>query len=240
MVLITVLTPLYNGIEFLEECVNSVIQQSFTDWEMLIAVNGHGADGGAAAEQARALAAKDARIRVLVQPPPIDDKVKSLNDAVTRAAGEWIALLDCDDVWHGDKLRRQVEALATGAAVIGTFAAYIGERSGSPLLCPGYVSPYHLLTCNHIINSSALVQRKFCTWRYPEGEPLEDYDLWMRIVLQGGQLYNVPEVLTYHRIHASSAFKSKGHDPTRLCQAFLSDLMRANVASSTGSNPRSE
>lgn len=70
MVLITVLTPLYNGIEFLEECVNSVIQQSFTDWEMLIAVNGHGADGGAAAEQARALAAKDARIRVLVQPRP--------------------------------------------------------------------------------------------------------------------------------------------------------------------------
>ena len=224
---VTILTPLYNGVEFLEECVTSVIQQSYTDWEMLIAVNGHGLDGGEVAIQARRLAARDPRIRVIVQPPPICSKVQSLNDAMNHTTSEWIALVDCDDVWHVDKLRRQFEALqsvATDAAVIGTHAQYFGDRSNYPLLCSGYVSEEQLLECNHIINSSSLIRREYCWWQYPEGELLEDYDLWMRIVLKGGRLYNIPEVLTYHRIHATSAFNSKGYDPARLRQAFRDAL----------------
>jgi glycosyltransferase involved in cell wall biosynthesis len=70
---ISILTPLYNGVEFLEECVDSVLAQTHTEWEMIIAVNGHGEDGGAVAVRAREVAAKDGadRVRVVVQQPNV-------------------------------------------------------------------------------------------------------------------------------------------------------------------------
>jgi GT2 family glycosyltransferase len=68
---ISVIIPVYNGIEFLEECVNSVIAQTFTDWEIVIGVNGHGQDGGEVGRIAQNIATLDSRITVYIQPPPL-------------------------------------------------------------------------------------------------------------------------------------------------------------------------
>ena len=56
MTVVSVIIPLYNGVEYLEECVRSVIAQTFTDWEILIGINGHGYDGGEVATIAREIA----------------------------------------------------------------------------------------------------------------------------------------------------------------------------------------
>jgi glycosyltransferase involved in cell wall biosynthesis len=67
MVKVSILIPLYNGVEFLAECIDSVIQQTFMDWEVLIGINEHGDDGGDTAEIARQIASKDDRIKITIQ-----------------------------------------------------------------------------------------------------------------------------------------------------------------------------
>ena len=144
MTFVSILTPVFNGIEYLEECINSVKSQTFPDWELWIGINGHGMDGGEAGQLAMQLAKSDSRIHVSIQGPPLNGKVESLNHLVSLVSTKWVAILDCDDVWEPTKLETQVRAIqsyASEAAVVGTFCKYFGERSGSPTLESGYIDP---------------------------------------------------------------------------------------------------
>jgi glycosyltransferase involved in cell wall biosynthesis len=209
MTVVSVIIPLYNGVEYLEECVRSVIAQTFTDWEILIGINGHGYDGGAVAPIVRSIAALDSRIKVFIQPPPLKGKIESSHGLVLKSKADWICMLDCDDKWEPAKLEKQMEAsrtVATNAAVIGSFCRYFGDLTGIVPIPAGLIHPSHLERSNPVVNSSAMIQREYCLWK---DEDLEDYSLWMNISLQGKDLYNVPEFLTWHRVHTSSAFNSK-------------------------------
>lgn len=218
---IAILIPLYNGIEFLEECLTSVIQQTYPHWIAHVGINGHGQDGGEVAIRARAIAERDPRIQVLIQGPPLRGKVESLNQIMESITSEWVALLDADDKWEPTKLEKQVDVLLQEGErvdVIGTHCHIFGERSGSPALPGGYVDPSVLEQYNPIVNSSSLIRKKWCHWEYNEINEyaIEDYYLWMQICLEGGRLYNVPEKLTWHRVYAASAFNSKQYSNAKL------------------------
>jgi glycosyltransferase involved in cell wall biosynthesis len=105
---IGILIPLYNGIEFLEECLQSVSAQTYHEWEAWIGINGHGDDGGAIAQKVKELASYDSRIHVIIQDSSISGKVQSLNHLMTIVSPsiEWIAILDCDDKWTPIKLEK--------------------------------------------------------------------------------------------------------------------------------------
>lgn len=218
MTVVSIIIPLYNGVEYLEECVRSVISQTFTDWEVIIGINGHGYDGGQVAPIANQIASLDSRIKVRIQPPPLKGKVESSNDLVNQSSADWICMLDCDDKWEPKKLEKQIIALQTvahDAVVIGTFCQYFGEHSGNVPIPAGFIHSSYLERSNPIVNSSAMIRRDVCFWKYEDvSETMEDYSLWMNIALQGKKLYNVPEYLTWHRIHKTSAFNSK----------FISDI----------------
>lgn len=213
MVFVSILTPVYNGVEFLEECIDSVIKQTFIDWELLIGINGHGEDGGKVAQIVEKISEKDTRIKVIIQPPPLKGKVESLNNLMTYTQSEWICLLDCDDKWHPYKLEAQYKASineAKDASVIGTLCQYFGERHDILSLPIGYIKPDILENFNPIINSSAMIRSDLCKWEYNEiNNFIEDYYLWTEICLANKKLYNVYGVLTYHRIHRQSAFNSQ-------------------------------
>lgn len=231
---ISVIIPLYNGVEFLEECVNSVIGQTFTDWEIVIGVNGHGEDGGEVGRFAQNIATRDSRIIVHIQPPPLKGKVESSNDLVTKSKGEWICMLDCDDKWEPTKLERQYYAsttIAKNAAVIGTFCYYFGEKDGIVPVPAGMIGSTYLEKSNPIVNSSAMIKKEYCYWKYDDvSYTMEDYSLWMNISLQGKLLFNIPEYLTWHRIHKTSAFNAKGYSDvplrTRYTQLYKQNLFR--------------
>jgi glycosyltransferase involved in cell wall biosynthesis len=215
MVFISILTPVFNGVEFLHECVRSVKAQTFTDWELWIGVNGHGEDGGEVAQLAYQLVLYDPRIHIVIQGPSLKGKVESLNHLVSLTTSDWIAILDCDDTWEPLKLEKQVQAIhshASDAAVIGTFCQYFGELHGKPSLESGYIDPTILEHYNPIINSSSLIRREYCNWEYHENHNwiFEDFYLWMKMCLLNKKLYNIPEYLVWHRIHKTSAFNSQG------------------------------
>jgi glycosyltransferase involved in cell wall biosynthesis len=214
MVFISILTPVFNGVEFLHECIRSVKAQTFTDWELWIGVNGHGEDGGEVAQLASQLVLYDPRIHIVIQGPPLKGKVESLNHLVSLTTSDWIAILDCDDKWEPLKLEKQVQAIhshASDAAVVGTFCQYFGELHGKPSLESGYINPAILEHYNPIINSSSLIRREYCQWELNDiNFAMDDYHLWMKMCLSNKKLYNIPEYLVWHRIHKTSAFNSQG------------------------------
>lgn len=217
MIYVSILTTVFNGWEFLEECARSIYCQKSeydgveVEWEWLIGINGHG-EGGGPALLAAAAAAQGPRTRVknLSQ---VRGRVEALEELRTHCCpkSQWIAILDCDDLWLPEKLILQAIAITrsrTPIDVVGTFCEYFGERGGAPTLPGGWISPESIAQSNPIINSSALIRRELATWEDQFG--LEDYDLWLRLAKLGRRFFNIPHVLVRHRIHSDSAFNSGG------------------------------
>jgi glycosyltransferase involved in cell wall biosynthesis len=238
MIYVSILTTVYNGWEFLEECARSIYCQKSeydgveVEWEWLIGINGHGESGGPAM-LAAAAAANGPRTRVknLSQ---VRGRVEALEELRTYCSpkSEWIAILDCDDVWLPEKLILQAIAITRARApidVIGTFCEYFGERGGGPSLPGGWISPERIAQSNPIINSSALIRRELATWEDRFG--LEDYDLWLRLARLGRRFFSIPHVLVRHRIHSDSAFNSSGKQRLPELLAFHRASSRPTVVS---------
>lgn len=203
--MISILIPLYNGVEFLDECISSVINQTCKNWEVLIGVNGK------TLSEYNDICAKikkynDNRIRVLFL-PNTKGKCKTLNKLMGYAKYDYICLLDIDDKWMPEKLEKQLLYIQS-YDVIGTDTEYFGDKSGTPGLFLGVLTPKMFRFQNPVVNSSVMMQRK-CAWWNEKWEGLDDYNLWFYLLNKGKRFYNVPEILTNHRIHDESFFNNK-------------------------------
>lgn len=219
--MISILTTVKNGYEFLEECAASIFLQHchhgslVVEWEWWIGINAHGETGGPALEAALKILDKwpEYKHRInIVNMPEVSGRVEALNTLCAKTRGEWIAILDCDDVWQQDKLLTQMIAIQMCQRpidIIGTHCAYFGkEGMRDPNLPSGWISIESVYSGNPIINSSVIMRRDVAVWEDRCG--LEDYDLWIRSARAGRTLFNVPHALTRHRIHDKSAFNSSG------------------------------
>lgn len=108
MPLVTVVTPCYNGAKFLAETIESVIAQTFTDWEMIV-VDDCSSDNSI--EIVKGYSQKDSRIRSLCTEHNTGSPAIPRNLGLETAQGKYIALLDADDIWYPTKLQKQVEML---------------------------------------------------------------------------------------------------------------------------------
>jgi glycosyltransferase involved in cell wall biosynthesis len=226
--MISVLTPIFNGVEFLEECVDSVIAQDYQDWEMVIAVNGHGESGGEVAIVANKLAEKDARIRVLVM--STSGKVATMNAAVLECRGEWVCVLDADDILMPTKLSSQKKALdtfAAGASAISSRAQYFGASQGIPSISSGWVTFEANMRVNNVINSGSMIRRDLCVWS-DEFFGLDDYHMWLELLYMGKKIHVLPEILVKHRIHPQSAFNASNRQRPDLLVKKYRDMLEQN------------
>jgi len=225
---ISVIIRLYNGIEFLEESLKSVLDQTYGNWEVLIGINGHGPTGGEVAVRALEIisniARGDPRIRV-VNLPDARGGAEAMNELVKEAVSDWIAILDVDDKWHPDKLMEQVlssRSLMLTPDVIGTQCEYIGDMKGQPKIPLGYIDINYFKIDNPILNSSVLMRKSLL--HYTDLFNLDDYDLWCRLALNNKVFYNIDSVLTYHRVHKNSFYNSsRTQDPDALRRHHFSN-----------------
>jgi teichuronic acid biosynthesis glycosyltransferase TuaG len=206
--MISILIPIYNGIEFIEESVTSVLHQTFTEWELLIGVNGHLKNSDVylkAKEYERKAITGKIKVSDFVE---IKGKPNALNEMVKHAKYDSIALLDVDDVWLPEKLENQVQMINLNYDVIGTNCVYFGNVNKKSTIPLKELTYYNFKKGNPIINSSVIIKKELCYWN---DVPLEDYDLWIRLRKQGRTFYNCPDVLMKHRLHSNSAFNAKGN-----------------------------
>jgi hypothetical protein len=130
---VSVVIPSYRHAPFVQECVRSVLDQDFQDFEIVVTDDG---SGDATAERLRELREPRLRLKVFAENR---GACVALNDAIERARGRYIAVLNSDDRFLPGKLRRQVEVLNSRAEIGAVFglATFVDER-GAPFADAGH------------------------------------------------------------------------------------------------------
>lgn len=202
--MISILMPIYNGIEFIEESISTIKYQKYKNWELIIGINGH-PENSEVYQIAKTYENEKIKVYDMVE---IKGKSNALNKMLDYCSYNWICLLDVDDKWLPNKLETQLPFM-NDYDIIGTNCKYFGNRNGYPKIPLGDLSNHNFLSGNPIINSSCLIKKELCFW---DGSlSLEDYDLWLRLWKQGKKFYNVESVEVLHRLHNESAFNAKGN-----------------------------
>jgi len=184
-----------------------VLNQTYTEWEIIIAINGH-PENSDVYLTAKEYENKSNKIRVF-DFYTIKGKSNTLNEMLKFCTYSHIAILDVDDIWHERKLEFQIPKIQE-YDVVGSKCIYIGDRPGIvPNIPEGDLSNFNFALFNPIINSSVIIKKEFCYWNE---NGIEDYDLWLKLKKQNQKFYNCKQILVKHRIHSESAFNSKGNN----------------------------
>jgi glycosyltransferase involved in cell wall biosynthesis len=184
MALISVIIPVYNGEKTIRETIQSVLDQTFSDFELLI-IN----DGSQDKTLDVVFTIADPRIQIFSYPN--SGVNASRNRGIQKSTGEFIAFLDADDLWTPDKLDAQFMALQenSDAAVAYSWVDYIDEsgkflRRGSYCAASGNVYAQLLLSDFLENGSNPLIRRSHLNQVGLFDESLsygEDWELWIRL-----------------------------------------------------------
>jgi teichuronic acid biosynthesis glycosyltransferase TuaG len=154
---VSIIMPSYNAEKTIKASINSVIAQTFVNWELII-IDDASQDGTVSAIKEQ----KDPRI-ILLENAQNSGAAEARNCGINHAKGQWLAFLDSDDLWHEDKLQKQIQFMEeTGAVISYTATAYMseaGEISGYILRAEKQLSYKELLKRNLMSCSSVMVRR---------------------------------------------------------------------------------
>ena len=208
--LISIIMAAYNAEKTIEGAINSVLGQTYTNFELLV-VNDCSKDR--TVELVERIAAKDGRVR-LISNEKNSGVSYTRKHGLEEANGSWIAILDSDDIWAPKKLEKQIELQRQkNADLLFTGSAFM-DSDGQPidwyLHAPAEVAYSQLLKQNVLSNSSALVRKELYEKNYVVGDGMhEDFAVWLSILKEGKKAYGVDEPLLIYRISKSSKSGNK-------------------------------
>lgn len=207
--IVSIVTCAYNASAFIQECIESILQQTFEDFEWIILDDASTDDTYEIIEKY-----KDKRIRLYKNEKNLDIP-KSLNRAIPYAKGMYIARIDADDIALPNRLEKQIEYFRNNSTVdiLASTIQRIDENKN-------YLSDWKediknisheqiittLAKTNCIGNSSIMIKADVLK-KHMYNETLEyseDYELWLRLANQGYRFFKIPEPLVLYRIHDSS------------------------------------
>ena len=200
---VSVIMPVFNAEKFIGEAVESILRQTFTDFEFII-INDASTDGSRKIIKTFS----DKRI-ILVNNPHQLRITASLNKAIGMAKGDYIARMDADDVSLSDRLETQVKFLDNhqDVGVVGSWVEVFGRRRGvwkyptDPKVIRG-----SQLFNGSIVHPAVMIRKSFLDkfhLRYNENYPnAQDYELWSRCAGYF-KLANIGKVLLKYRLHES-------------------------------------
>lgn len=219
--LISVVTSVYNGEKYLREAIDSILNQTFKDFEFLI-IN----DGSTDSSRDIILSYDDPRIRLVDNGKNIG-LTRSLNKGLRLAKGEYITRMDTDDISTPDRLGKQVAYMDTHPekALLGGQAIAINSEGDKITRWHHPIEPgllrWSLLFGNQFIHSAIILRSALLRAHrlsYDKAFPYaEDYDLWQKIS-QFSSVANLADVVIYRREHSRSisALNSQRQEKTVL------------------------
>lgn len=206
MAKVSVIMPAYNAEKYIAESVNSVLEQTYQDFELIIVDD---CSGDRTYEMILDMQKKDSRI-VVYKNPQNAGVAATRTFAISKAKGEWIAFLDSDDLWRNDKLEKQV-GLIEGNKEIDisyTASAYINEEGKSfsyVLHAKEKVSYKELLKANIMSCSSVMVKKDIIQRIGMVRDDMhEDFTAWLLILREGRLAYGIDEPLLIYRLVGNS------------------------------------
>ncbi|MBC7635906.1 MAG: glycosyltransferase [Acetobacteraceae bacterium] len=218
---VSVIVANFNGERHLAAALRSILAQSLTTLEVLLVDD---ASTDTSVTIANAIAAEDRRLRV-VRLTTNAGPAAARNVALSLARGQWIAVVDSDDIIHPDRLARLVSAGETaGADIVADDMLVFHDDcrlpprrflAGTLAAAPSWITATQYICANRLFSRAAplgylkpLIRTSFLTdmrVRYTENMQIaEDFDLILRLLVRGARFWLVPELLYFYRRHDAS------------------------------------
>jgi teichuronic acid biosynthesis glycosyltransferase TuaG len=209
--LVSIITPCYNGARFLGETIESVLAQTYPNWEMIIVDDGSKDNS---AEIARNYMGKDNRIKLIQQAN--GGSAAARNNGIKNANGRYIALLDSDDLWEPEFLESQLNFMNEKKCLL-VYSSHKrineeGKECLKPFLVNGAISYDDLLKSCSISCLTGL----YDTSKYGKiflREDLrslrDDFVFWLTILKKVGIAYANPQIIASYRILGDSTSRNK-------------------------------
>jgi glycosyltransferase involved in cell wall biosynthesis len=227
---VSVLMSVYNGADYLQEAIDSILNQTFRDFEFLI-IN----DGSTDRSRNIICSYKDPRIRLVDNEKNIG-LIDSLNKGLSLAQGKFIARQDADDISLPNRLEDQINVfkerpdcilVSSNMSAInsdGSFRQFINRDCDSSLV------PWHLTFNNRIAGHSQVTFKRetaLDVGGYSRDRIYaEDYDLWVRLAKTGGEMIILPKVHLKRRIHKESISRKRQEIQDDTTIAIIKDRIK--------------
>lgn len=208
---VSIIMPAFNSAPFIQQSILSVINQTYTHWELYI-IDDYSTDKTEAISKTWAI--KDKRIHYYR-----NSRNKGCSESriygISLSQTQWIAFLDSDDLWEKDKLEKQISLIKqdsmVGLVFTGsTFINETGKRSRYCLSVPRTITYKELLMQNIISCSSVLVKKELLQrYKMPSGLIHEDYAMWLQMLKDGVIARSVNQPLLIYRLSGNSKSGNK-------------------------------
>lgn len=208
---VSIIVPLYNCEKFIGKTIESVIAQTYKDWEMIIVDD---ASNDNSYNIACGYAKQDARIKLFRM---TENKGASAcrNFALQQSSGRYIAFLDSDDIWSPHKLYLQIAYMQRHKALL-SHTAYIFMDEKSKIMPKGKVDVDNTINLETYMQttqiglSSVIVDGKHIKLHFPDDRKLcEDARVWMNLLRNGHVFHGLNRPLTLYRIRAHQLSRNK-------------------------------
>lgn len=208
--LVSIIMPSYNAEGFIAQSIESVLQQTYQNWELLITDD---CSDDRTPEIVHSYCKKDPRIDFIIAPQH-RGIANTRNQSIARARGRLVAFLDNDDLWVPDKLEKQVRFMLENDYAFVYSAYELMNEDGSPkrkTIHTAGVIDYNKYLRNTIIGSGTILldREKTGSLKMPENTTSDDMALWCKILKDGHRAYPMEEILMKYRIRSNSASANK-------------------------------
>lgn len=211
MKLISIITPVFNGSKYITQTIESVINQTYPNWEMVIVNDGSNDN---TEEIVQNFSGKESRIRLINQSN--GGSASARNNALRNAKGRYISFLDADDIWDNTFLEKQIKFIQKTDAPI-VFSSYRRIDENGNIILKDFIVPtkvgYHdlLKTCSISCLTSLFDKDKIGDVYFNEKlkSLRDDFAFWLSILKKGIYAYGNTEVLASYRVFNSSTTGNK-------------------------------
>lgn len=208
---VSIITPCYNGAKYIGETIESVLAQTYFDWEMIIVDDGSKDNS---AEVIKKYCGMDGRIQYVYQKNR--GSAAARNNAIHRAQGQYIALLDADDIWMPEFLEKQIAFMKEKKAVCVCCSYGRIDEKSRKILNPIKSMPIITVRDMMVMNRIGCLSGLYDCSKYGKiylDEKLnsirDDYAYWLEIVKLEGKAYGNQEVLANYRVLSGSTTGNK-------------------------------
>jgi len=205
---VSIITPSYNSEKYIAETIQSALDQTYQEWEMII-VDDVSTDNSL--QIIEKYAKKDRRIK-LIRLKQNMGPASARNRAIEEAKGRYIAFLDSDDTWFPQKLKKQLAFMKKYNLVL-TYSAYETMDETSKYIntrnIQEVITYKDMLKSNHIGNLTGIYDRNYFAKVYMKNHGHEDYILWLELLKQLESTKGLSEPLAKYRIVEKSISSNK-------------------------------
>jgi teichuronic acid biosynthesis glycosyltransferase TuaG len=207
---VSVVTPAFNAEAFIDKTIESVCGQTYGNWELLVSDDG---STDSTKDRVASWERRDRRIR-LIESSVNEGAGAARNKALTHAKGRFIAFLDADDMWHPEKLKKQIGYMDDSGAYF-TYTAYrvvVGSRGPEArVVRAAPETTYHSLLKNTRIGCLTVVidRERIANLSMPNIPVRQPLVTWLRLLKTYGPALGLDEVLATYRARKGSISSNK-------------------------------